>query len=59
MIRVHGALLAVAFVLLVQWGLLSAAVSGYMAGHADLLAYFTLGSFLCLAAAWRLTRYVR
>lgn len=55
----HAVMAAVAFVVVIQWVLLSVAVEGYMAGHADLLAYSTLASFLCLAAAWCLTRYAR
>lgn len=50
---------AVALVVVIQWVLLSVAIEGYMGGHADLLGYSTLASFLCLAAAWCLTRYVR
>jgi len=46
-------------VIVVQWGLLSVAVEGYRAGQVDLLAGSSLASFLCLAAAWRLTRYDR
>jgi hypothetical protein len=50
---------AVGFVTVVQWVLLSVAVQGYRAGQADLLAGSSLASFLCLAAAWCLTRYDR
>ena len=55
----HAVMAAVSFVVLIQWVLLSVAVEGYLAGHGDLLTYATLASFLCLAAAWGLTRYVR
>jgi hypothetical protein len=56
---IHAVMAAVAGIVLIQWVLLSVAVEGYLAGHADLLAFSTLASFLCLAAAWCLTRYAR
>jgi hypothetical protein len=55
----HTVMAGVAFVVVNQWVLLAVAVEGYMTGHADLLVYSTLASFLCLAAAWCLTRYAR
>ena len=57
--QVHTVMGCVALVVLLQWVLLSVAVEGYRAGHADLLGFSTLASFLCLAAAWCLTRYAR
>jgi len=59
MIRTHAVMAAVGLVVLIQWVLLSVAVEGYMSGHPDLLGASTLASFLCLAAAWCLTRYAR
>ena len=55
----HAPMAAVAIVVVIQWVLLTVAIEGYMGGHSDLLGYATLASFLCLAAAWGLTRYVR
>jgi hypothetical protein len=54
-----AAMAAVGFVIMVQWALLSVAVEAYRARQVDLLAGSSLASFLCLAAAWRLTRYDR
>jgi hypothetical protein len=54
-----AAMAAVSLVTVVQWALLSVAVEGYRTGQVDLLAGSSLASFLCLAAAWRLTRYDR